>query len=115
MATAKTTQKTEAPTVSSLMASMETVDTIDSPLRGRGYDADTLAIREQLEACLVDGKARSFPNVTEDKREDYARKIRTAGAMKNKDKIKVSTRYNKATQKLIWGPAEVLRKLSTPS
>lgn len=108
---AKAADKSTAST--SLMDSMTTEDEVNTPIRGRGYDADTLAIREELEKCLTEGKARSFQNVPEDKREDYARKVRTAGAMRGKDPIKVSTRYDKANSKLIWGPADVLKQLSS--
>jgi len=114
MATATAKKSTDTPTTS-ILDNMELETELSTPIRGRGYSPDVIAIRAQLEASLTDGKARSFPNVPEDKREEVARKIRAAGAMKNHDPIKVSTRYVKATGKLIWGPASVLSALSSKS
>lgn len=108
----KKDSKQDVVPVTGLLADMEIEESVTIPMRGRGYDSDVVGIRAQLEACLTDGTARSFKNVSEEKREEYARKIRSAGKMKGKPEIKVGTRYDKANSKLIWGPAEVLDTLS---
>lgn len=109
-----TKEKATESTVSELFASMEVEESIHVPLRGRGLDPDVIKIREELEKMLTEGTARSFPNVEADKREFYARKVRSAGAMKTEslgEEIKVTTRYDKNTKKLIWGPDSVLKAL----
>lgn len=110
----QSTTSTETPApVSELLAGMEVEESVGIPMRGRGYDADVLAIRAELEKCLIDGTARSFKGVSNDKkREEFARKVRSAGGMKGKEEIKVGTRHDKINDKLIWGPAEVLNRLS---
>lgn len=106
------TKTKDESTGSSLLDSMEVEEELNIPLRGRGYDPDVIAIRETLEQSLTDRKARSFKNVEEGDRETYARKVRTAGEMKGKPTIKVATRYDKHSKKLIWGPDEVLREMA---
>lgn len=98
--------------VSELFQSMQVEDKINVPLRGRGTDPDVIKIREELETMLKDKTARSFQNVAADRREFYARKIRAAATLKGHDEIKVTTRYDKATSKLIWGPDSVLKALA---
>lgn len=104
-----------AGAVSELLKSMEVETEVHTPMRGRGYDPDVIAIREELEKALKEGTARSFPNCSDAKvRETLARKVRSAGEkMRGKDEIKVATRYDQAQDKLIWGPKEVLDKLSS--
>ena len=104
------TKTTPAP---SLLDAMEVVDHLDVPMRGRTVSADTVLIREQLEECELEGKARSFTGVTKETRENFARKIRAAATMKGKPTIKVGTRFIESEGKLIWGPQSVLDQLQS--
>jgi hypothetical protein len=108
-----TAEASEAP-VSDLIASMAVEEEVTVPLRGRGFDPDVIAIRAELEKSLEEGTARSFPNCADDKyRETLSRKVRTAGEkMTGKPEIKVSTRFDKSNNKLIWGPKSVLDALA---
>jgi hypothetical protein len=114
-ATASTPKTDAAPT--GLMASMEVVEKVTLPRRGRGVSEDVIAIRaelvKQLEAKTP--TARSFQNIEKDDREVVARKIRAAGALTDRDdkgEIKVSTRYDASNKKLVWGPESVLNQLA---
>lgn len=88
------------------------VEKLDAPLRGRGFSDDVIAVRAELEASLIDHQGRSFSDVEEDNKEEFARIVRSAGGMKKDDPIKVTTRYVKATKTLLWGPKEVMDELS---
>jgi hypothetical protein len=106
--------ETEAP-VTGLLASMEVEEEVTVPLRGRGFDPDVIAIRGELEKALEEGTARSFTNCQDQKHRDtLARKIRTAGEkMTGRPIIKISTRYDGSSGKLIWGPKSVLDALAS--
>ena len=98
-----------------ILGSMEVETELSAPVRGRSVSPEVLAIRTELEKCLAEGTLRSFTNVEKDKREDFARKIRSAGSMNGKDEIVVSTRYIPSDSKLIWGPRSVMDQLSSKS
>lgn len=90
----------------------DTEDSVPIISRGRGLDAQTVAIRDQLLASQKDGKARSFKNVDaegDNGRETWARKVRSAA--KAAGGMKVSTIYDAEAKKLYWGPDEVIKKL----
>lgn len=107
------TAEGETETEASIFDDMEVEEKLTVPLRGRGFDADVLRIRQELEKMLDEGTARSFKNVTDEQREFYARKVRSAGGIN--PEIKVATRYDKLNKKLIWGPEAVLNKLAGKS
>lgn len=117
MAAATKNKVNESTESSDLFADMSVEKEITVPMRGRGYDPDTLRIREELEKALEEGTARSFHNCSDEKkREMLSRKIRTAGTqLAGRPEIKVATRYDKASDKLYWGPAEVIEKLQKKS
>lgn len=99
--TATTTTAAKTP---SLLDTMEVEESVLIPMRGRGFDPDVLAIRGELEKMQKEGGAvRSFKDVAEEDKETYGRKVRAAG--KIAPAIKVSTRYDKRTSKLFWGPS----------
>jgi hypothetical protein len=109
-AATKNPEATEKNTTSKLKIGK--VEKLDEPLRGRGFSAEVIAVRAELEACLTDRQGRSFDDVSEDEKEEYARIVRSAGSMRGKDEIKVTTRYVRSTNKLLWGPKEVMDELS---
>ena len=113
----KTAQKNTADTestVSDLFADMEVEEEVTASRGGgRQHTADVLRIRQELEQMVEDGDeaaARSFKNVTAENREDYARKIRSAG--KIHPEIKVATRLDSEKGKLFWGPSDVIERRS---
>ena len=100
--------------VSDLFADMEIEEEVTASRGGgRQHTAEVLRIREELEKMVAEGDeaaARSFRNVTAENREDYARKIRSAG--KIHPEIKVATRLDSDKGKLFWGPADVIERRS---
>lgn len=98
-----------ASTSTSLMDRMDTETELTIPLRGRGHDADVLAIRDELVKMKDENTARSFKDVEKEDQEPYARKVRAAGKLAD---IEVATRYDADKKKLIWGPKSVLKELS---
>jgi hypothetical protein len=90
---------------------VEKIDHLDEPMRGRGFDDDVLAVREQLEASLEDGQGRTFnvEGVDEPGRKSLENLVRRAGNIK--PVIKVSVRSNKRANKITWGPKETMDKL----
>lgn len=94
---------------------VEKIDKLDEPMRGRGFTQETLDVRAELEASLVDREGRSFnvgTDSTQEQRETLARVIRSAGKMTGRDEIKVSIRFASSTGRLMWGPKEVMDELS---
>ena len=98
-----------------ILANMTVENKVTTPVRGRAVSEDVLAIRGELDKCVKDGTVRSFTGVTKDDREVFARKIRAAGTLRGHDEIKVSTRFIESEGKLIWGPTDVMNKLSQAS
>lgn len=100
--------------VSDLFADMEIEEEVTASRGGgRQHTAEVLRIREELEKMVEQGDeaaARSFKNVNSDNREEFARKIRSAG--KISPEIKVATRLDSDKGKLFWGPADVIDRRS---
>lgn len=82
--------------------------------RGRREGEDIKALRKVLQECVKTNTAKVFEGIANTKDKDtLVRKIRQAakGAGKNGADIEVSTSYNGQTNKLFWGPKEVVDKL----
>ena len=82
--------------------------------RGRGVSKENQQIAEVLKQQLKDRKARSFKNITDDNREEYARKVRAAAKIAGMEGQVTTVRQG---DKLFWGPTEVIKELqnATPT
>lgn len=86
--------------------------------RGRSEGQDVVALREILRESLETGKAKFFDGVSNDKvKETLVRKVRQAGkgAAADGGDIKVATSHNRETNRLFWGPKEVIDKITKKS
>lgn len=101
-----TTTKTGKP---SILDKMSKEKEMPVPTRGRGLAPETIAVRDELNQCMKDRDIRSFSDVTVDGKDDYARIVRNAA---NHVDFEVSTRYDKSSKKLYWGPKEVMDELA---
>lgn len=106
------TEAAAEATPSGILPPMEVEDDFNLPLRGKGYNSEVMTVRDELVKCMDEGTIRSFQNVDKEGKEKFARLIRKAGELAE---IKTATRHDKNTNKLYWGPEEVMRKLSKAS
>lgn len=120
MATQTKAQKAEAEaeeaaaeaTPTGMLPQMEVEEDFNLPLRGKGFNQEVIFVRDQLIQCKEEGTVRSFKDIKAEDKEKFARLIRKAGEMAD---IKPATRHDKATNKLYWGPEEVMKNLSQKS